>query len=433
MADDPSSPPAAEHRPDGRPVPGDPASTVLSERLLDDLRTLRSFGATGSGVVRPSLSEVDLAARRWLCDRMIDAGLEATIDGVGNVIGRSSRPGPALLLGSHSDTQPTGGWLDGAYGVICGLEVARALADHPDTTGLAVDVVAWVDEEATYLGCLGSRRFCGLLDDAEIEGARNADGVRLVDALAAAGLDGLGARHEPDRHVGYLEAHIEQGANLEREGDRLGVVTTIVGTRTLDVTFAGQQNHAGTTPMPLRRDAGMALVRFAAEIDRAIGELCGPRTVWTVGRIDLHPGAPSIIPGRGLMSLQYRDPDADRLRAIDAAVERVATEVTTATGVEVDVTSPGRPIEPVAMDAGLIAHLEAAAEATAPGRSVAMPSAAVHDAMFVAEVMPAGMLFVPSIGGISHDFAEDTADDDLVLGARALARAAARVLAEHRR
>ncbi|MEM9563104.1 MAG: hydantoinase/carbamoylase family amidase [Actinomycetota bacterium] len=432
MADDRSSPPTAEPRAAARAVPGDPASIVVGERLLDDLRTLRSFGATGTGVVRPSLSEVDLAARRWLRDRMADAGLDATIDGVGNVVGRSTRPGPALLLGSHSDTQPTGGWLDGAYGVICGLEVARALGERPDTADLAVDVVAWVDEEATYLGCLGSRRFCGLLDDDEIERASNADGVRLVDALAAAGLDGIGARHEPDRHIGYLEAHIEQGANLEREGDRLGVVTTIVGTRTLDVTFTGQQNHAGTTPMPLRRDAGMALVRFAAEADRAIGELRGPRTVWTVGRIDLHPGAPSIIPGRGVLSLQYRDPDADRLVAIDAAVERVAVETTAATGVEVEVTSPGRPIEPVAMDPGLIAHLQRAAEATAPGQAVAMPSAAVHDAMFVAEVMPAGMLFVPSIDGISHDFAEDTADDDLVLGAEALAQAAAGILRDHR-
>ena len=407
-----------------------PTPTVDGDRLLDDLRTLRTFGASGSGVVRPSLSPIDLEARRWLRERMTEAGLAAELDGVGNVIGQSPNRGPALLIGSHSDTQPTGGWLDGAYGVICAIEVARALLEDPATADLAVDVVAWIDEEATFLGCLGSRSFCGLLTDDELAAASDVDGRLLTDALADAGLDGVGARHDPDRHIGFLEAHIEQGANLERDGNRLGVVATIVGSRNLTVEFTGQQNHAGTTPMALRRDAGRALVRFAAAIDEAFAGLAGPRTVWTIGRIDLHPGAASIIPGRADLNLQFRDPDPDRLRAMEANVIEVADRVAAADGVDRSIEPSGRPIEPVAMDAGLVAHLEAAAEATAPGRSVTMPSAAIHDAMFLAEVMPAAMLFVPSIGGISHDFAEDTADDDLVLGAQALARAAASILTD---
>jgi N-carbamoyl-L-amino-acid hydrolase len=207
------------------------------------------------------------------------------------------------------------------------------------------------------------------------------------------------------------------------------VVSAIVGYRNLVVEFTGRQNHAGTTPMPLRRDAGRALIRFANEIDAAFESGAGPRTVWTIGRIDLHPGAASIIPGRAELNLQFRDPDGDRLRALEAVVPDVATRVAEATGTEVRLEATGKPAEPVDMDPGFRAHLEEAARVTAPDGSVTMPSGAVHDAMFVAEVMPAAMLFVPSIGGVSHDFSEDTADDDLVLGARALARGAASILA----
>jgi len=258
---------------------------VDADRLLGDLRTLRGFGAIGTGVVRLSLSAVDLEARHWLRDRMREAGLLAEIDGVGNVVGRSPNPGPALLIGSHSDTQPRGGWLDGALGVIYGLEVARALLDDPATAGLAVDPVAWVDEEATFLSCFGSRAYCGLLDRSDIDRASDADGRPLTEALDRAGLGGLpaAARPEPGRHVGYLEGHIEQGANLERDALHIGVVEAIVGIRSFDIHFTGEQNHAGSTPMPLRRDAGMALLRFGARLDDRFRELAGPRTVWTMG------------------------------------------------------------------------------------------------------------------------------------------------------
>ena len=131
-------------------------------RLIDELKHLRTFGAVGAGVVRPSLSPDDMASRRWLRERMVEAGLDAHIDGIGNVIGRSHNRGKALLVGSHSDTQPRGGWLDGAMGVIYGIEIVRAFAEDPATRDVAIDAVAWVDEEATYLGCLGSRSFCGV-------------------------------------------------------------------------------------------------------------------------------------------------------------------------------------------------------------------------------------------------------------------------------
>jgi N-carbamoyl-L-amino-acid hydrolase len=403
------------------------ALTIDPDRLLADLRALRGFGAEGTGVVRLSLSAVDLNARAWLRDRMVDAGLDASIDGVGNVIGRSPAAGPALLIGSHSDTQPTGGWLDGALGVIYGLEIARACAESGEPT-LAVDAVAWIDEEGTFGSCLGSRSFCRLTTPEEIAAARDRDGRSLVDAWKSAGLDGVAAVPEPGRYLGYLEAHIEQGANLERDGNQLGVVTTIVGSRNYTIRFAGQQNHAGTTPMHLRRDAGRALIQLASEVDRVFADLAGPATVWTIGRIDLQPGAASVIPGQAEMHLQFRDPELARLETLEAAMNDVVEGADRDGPVDVAAESAISPVDPVRMDDRLQAHLAAAAEHVAGDRWVSMPSAAVHDAMFVETIMPAAMLFVPSIGGISHDFAENTSDDDIVRGCQALALAASSIL-----
>ena len=271
---------------------------IDGERLLADLRKLRSFGASGPGVVRPALSEIDMAARRWLAVRYGEAGLEASIDGVGNVFGRSRNPGKALLIGSHSDTQPTGGWLDGALGVIYGLEIARALAADPETSGLAVDAVSWQDEEGRFLGCIGSRSFCGLLSADAAAGIHDSDGVALSDAMRAAGLDGVPRQQiEKDRYLGFLEAHIEQGPHLEDAGNLIGVVSGIVGLRGMNLSFHGQQNHAGTTMMARRKDAATALFEFAHRINEEFPAAAGERTVWTMGRVVVSPNAVSIVPG----------------------------------------------------------------------------------------------------------------------------------------
>ena len=401
---------------------------INPERLLKDLKTLRSFGSCGTGVVRPSLSSVDLEARRWLQERMQDIGLDAQIDGVGNVIGRSRNPGTALLIGSHSDTQPTGGWLDGALGVIYALEVARACAEDDNTRHLAIDTVSWIDEEGTYLNCLGSRAFCGRLRFPVGRAAHNQEGKSLSQALREAGLDGRAATPEPSRYRGYLEAHIEQGAYLEGDGKQIGVVSAIVGSRNFTVRFKGQQNHAGTTPMPRRKDAGAALIDFAYHLQREFQQIAGPRTVWTIGRVEFQPGAASIIPGAAEMHLQFRDPELSRLEAFeDKAREQVET-ANRNDPVAVSIEPASGPIAPVDLDADLQQHVAAAAEIHAPGHWQPMPSAAIHDAMYLAGVMPAAMLFVPSIGGISHDFAEDTAEDDIVRGCQVLATAAASIL-----
>jgi len=406
-----------------------PVANIDPDRLLADLDHLRSFGATGTGVVRTSLSPVDMEARRWLAARMEEAGIAARIDGVGNVIGRSPNAGPALAIGSHSDTQPRGGWLDGALGVIYGLEIARALLEDPATAQLAVDPVSWIDEEGTFLGCLGSRSWCGVLDAEAEAQARSTDGVALADALAAAGLDGVAREHiEPGRYAGYLEAHIEQGPYLEEAGLTIGVVTSIVGIRGCTVRFRGEQNHAGTTPMDRRKDAGVAMFDYAVKARERFQALAGERTVWTIGRAVLDPGAPSIIPGRAEMLLQFRDPDDDRLERMESAAVALAEEATARGPVEVTLERARSPITPTVMDQGLQQAIADAAETRVPGRWMRMPSAAGHDPMVIAHHLPCAMLFIPSIGGVSHDFAEDSDRDDIVAGCQVLADAAQAIL-----
>lgn len=397
-------------------------SQIDPARLLADLHALRGIGTYKTGVHRPTYSPQDMQSRHWLADRLADAGLTPEIDGVGNVIGRAGGPGPHLLIGSHIETQPHAGWLDGALGVIYGLEVARAL-------GRNIDVAAWADEEGHFDNFVGSRSFTGALTEADIDRARNRyDGTPLRDALQAAGLAGRPrAQVDPARYRGYLEAHIEQGDELDTSGRRLGVVTSIVAIYQYRIRFHGVQNHAGTTRMAIRKDAGLALVQLAAAIDRRFPEVAGPRSVWTTGRIALEPGAASIVPGGAEMMFQFRDADPQRLTMMHQALEQLVADANAGPcRVELQLMSQSTP---KVMDSAFQDALAAAAEARAPGNWVRMPSGAGHDAQVLAQTMPAGMLFVPSIGGISHHWSEDTKEDDIVLGCQVLADAAAAILA----
>ena len=391
-------------------------------RVLSDLRELARFGAYETGVHRPTFSPEDVAARRWFEDKLAQAGLDASIDGIGNVYGDSTGDGPKILAGSHLESQNHAGWLDGALGMVYALEAARAI-------GHGVDVAAWCDEEGHFGSFMGSRSYVGLLDEPEIDGLANRyDGTPLRQALERAGLAGVPRRQvEPGRHRGFVEAHIEQGDTLESSGLKVGVVTAIVAIWQYRITATGEQNHAGTTSMTRRRDAGLALVRLLAEIDRIFPEICGPRTVWTTGRITLEPGAPSIIPGRAEMLFQFRDVDPAVLDRLDARL-RDLVEDANRTGpcpMEVEVLGQSRP---AAMDEALQGRIETAANAAVPGCAIRMPSGAGHDAQYLARVMPAAMLFVPSIGGISHHWSENTSDEDIALGARVYCDAVAAML-----
>jgi N-carbamoyl-L-amino-acid hydrolase len=407
--------------------------TIDGERLLGDLRRLAEFGRYRTGVHRPTYSPEDMEARHWLAERMREAGLEPEIDGIGNVIGRSAAAdaaGPRLLMGSHSESQPHAGWLDGALGVVYAIEVARALREDPACAGLGgIEAIVFADEEGHYGSFNGSRSFCGELAEEEIDRLANRyDGTPLREALARAGLAGRPrARVDPARYAGFLEAHIEQGDYLESGGLGVGIVTSVVGIWQYRVTFEGQQNHAGTTRMPVRRDAGVALVRLCGAIERRFPEVTGPRSVWTTGRITLDPGAPSIVPGGAEMLFQFRDADPERLRLLERTLEELVAEADRAGPCRCRLEALSRST-PVVMDERFQDALERAAERHAPGQHMRMPSAAGHDAQILARRMPAGMLFVPSIGGISHHWTENTSDENIVLGCQVMATAAETIL-----
>jgi N-carbamoyl-L-amino-acid hydrolase len=397
-------------------------------RVLADLNALRAIGTYKTGVHKPTFSDAHLRSLEWLAARLPEAGLSATIDGIGNVLGTSAKTGPRLLAGSHLESQNYAGWLDGPLGVVYALEAARVLNPASSVHG-SVEVASWCDEEGHFGSFLGSRSFVGGVTEADIDAARDRNSDRSMrQALESAGLAGrarIGA--ERGRHLGYLEAHIEQGDSLESSGLKIGIVTSIVGIWQYRIAFAGEQNHAGTTRMVIRKDAGLALAKFCVAIDDSFPKLCGPRTVWTTGRITLDPGAPSIIPGRAEMLFQIRDDDPAVIERLEAKLRGMADEAgrNGPCGVAVERIRTGAPAR---MDSRFQDAIEAASAACAEGKSVRMPSAAGHDAQVLATIMPAAMLFVPSIGGVSHHWTENTDDADIVTGAEVFVEACRRLL-----
>ncbi|MEM8538639.1 MAG: Zn-dependent hydrolase [Pseudomonadota bacterium] len=385
--------------------------SVDPNRFLADLHKLREFGASGvvKGVIRPAYSQADIAARQWLAGRLTQAGLEPHFDPVGNLFGLA--PGSSFLMGSHSDSQPEGGWLDGALGVIAALEIARS-TDQP------ISVVSFQDEEGRFGVTTGSAVWSGGLRLEQADQLVDGSGISFCAARSVMA-DMSRGFVEPSRFRGFIEMHIEQGPALDATGQHIGVVTDIVGIRDMSITFEGQQNHAGTTPMHLRRDAFQAVSLFNARLNDRFRNVVTPQTVWTIGRVDLHPNASSIVPGRAGFSMQWRDGDRDRLIRMEEIIRSTAQEVADELSMTLSY-GPMLGLEPTAMDPTLRAALERGADHVAPGRWRNMPSGALHDATNVSRLMPVAMLFVPSINGISHDFAEDTAEDDLVAGLRVL-------------
>jgi N-carbamoyl-L-amino-acid hydrolase len=404
------------------------AFSVDGARVLADLRALRAIGRYKTGVHRPTFSDAHMRALKWLLEQLPAARLSGTIDGIGNVLGVSAKSGPRLLAGSHLESQNFAGWLDGPLGVVYALEAARLINADSDSPA-AVEIAAWCDEEGHFGQFLGSRSYVGAVTEAEIDAARDRNTQRTMrEALANVGLARRPrVRAERGQHIGYLEAHIEQGDRLESNALQIGIVTSIVGIWQYRITFLGEQNHAGTTRMEIRRDAGLALARFCVEIDDCFPKLCGPRTVWTTGQIALDPGAPSIIPGRAEMLFQIRDDDPPVIDRLENKLGSMAAEVT-ARGRCSAAVERIRTGAPALMDTKFQEAIEAASQLFAPGKSARMPSGAGHDAQVLATIMPAGMLFVPSIGGISHHFTENTDDADIVTGAEVFVEACRRLL-----
>src|SRR6476469_3009659 len=342
---------------------------VDGARVLADLNTLRGIGAYKTGVHKPTFSEPHMRSLEWLAGRLPEAGLAAEIDGIGNVLGTTTKSGPKLLAGSHLESQNYAGWLDGPLGVVYALEAARVINSEPGVKG-AVEVAAWCDEEGHFGHFLGSRSYVGGVTDADIDAARDrTSGRTMRQALREVGLAGRPrVTAERGRHIGYLEAHIEQGETLESSGLAIGVVTSIVGIWQYRINFAGEQNHAGTTRMAVRRDAGLALARFCVDVDDRFPKLAGPRTVWTTGRITLDPGAPSIIPGGAEMLFQIRDDNPAIVARLEELLRTIADEANAQGGCSV---TPARIRTgvPALMDARFQNAIEAASTALAGGRS----------------------------------------------------------------
>jgi N-carbamoyl-L-amino-acid hydrolase len=400
---------------------------ISPERLHADLAAVNAFGAVAGrrGVNRPSFSDADMAARRWLLGRMVAAGLAARMEAVGNVIGRwETGTGPAVLAGSHLDTVPEGGPLDGALGVLAALEAVRAMREAGVRPVRPVEVICTADEEGRFGGMLGSEAMCGLLAPGWVDGATADDGTRLACAMRAQGLDpaacGAAAR-DPAGIAVFLELHIEQGPVLERAGEAIGIARGVSGCFNWTVTLRGEANHSGTTPMEGRRDAFRGMADFGAALDAVIAEAGGPETRLTVGKAALSPGFPHSIAGQARFSLIGRDPEEGAMRRVAGACRRRLEACAARHGLGLTVAEASW-LSPVALDAGVAAGLLADAAALGlPHR--AMTSGAGHDAQTFGRVAPAGLIFIPSTGGISHAPEEHSPPEAIEAGVALLARA----------
>jgi N-carbamoyl-L-amino-acid hydrolase len=392
-------------------------------RLESSLVTLAAIGrdpATG-GMVRTAFSEADLEARHWLMSGLAAAGLTVRVDPAGNIIGRlegtESGKG-ALVLGSHIDTVPQGGRFDGAVGVLTALEIVRSLGDLGIRPRHPIEVVSFTDEEG---GLVGSRAWLGALTEADR--AREYGGRLLAEALRGLGLDPARldeARRNPSELAAYLEVHIEQGRLLEREGLQIGLVEGIVALDEYEITVLGQANHAGTTRMADRHDPMAAAARMVGEVREQVRRIGGD-LVGTVGRIEARPGAPNVIPAEVRFTVDIRDPSRLVLDgAIQGLQERFA-RIAVEEGVEVVWRTLQR-IPPAPADPRVLQALTEAVTAYGYPHRV-MPSGAGHDAQSVAQLAPMGMLFVPSIGGVSHSPAEATRYEDIAAAGDVLLQA----------
>ncbi|ACA15858.1 amidase, hydantoinase/carbamoylase family [Methylobacterium sp. 4-46] len=396
--------------------------TIDAARFLDRLRALAGVGRDAQGrLTRLAASDADRAGRDAVAGWMREAGLEVRVDRIGNLLGLwrpEGAQGDPVMIGSHIDTVVDAGAYDGCVGVLAGLAVVEALREAGGRPAHPLAVAAFTNEEGVRYApdMLGSLVYAGGLAAEAALATVGVDGTVLGEELSRIGYAGP---HAPGflRPRAYVELHVEQGPVLEREGTAIGAVAAVQGISWQEVTIEGAANHAGTTPMALRRDAGVAAARVVTWL-RARARAGNGRSVATVGRLRLEPEAINVIPARAVFTVDLRDPDAGRLAALEADLAERLDQVARAEDVAVTVRRLAR-FDPVAFDPGLVRAIEAAA--TRRGLSVRrMISGAGHDAQMMARLCPAAMIFVPSAGGISHSPHEHTSEAELVAGATVL-------------
>jgi N-carbamoyl-L-amino-acid hydrolase len=383
--------------------------SISLPRLTSRINALARFGALpGGGVTRMCWSPPHEEARTWLLGELRSAGLEAWVDPAGNIFGGTGIGGlspekPVVLTGSHIDTVPEGGILDGALGVLAGLECLQTIRESGARHARPLAVAAWSDEEGRYGSLFGSRAFCGLLDVVRLDEMASVDGVRLVDAMARAGFDAHRApqaRVPPGAVNAYVELHIEQGPRLEEAGIPIGVVEAIVGVRRSRVIFHGQADHAGTTPMERRRDAFLAAADYALRVREHVVTRGSKASVTNFGVVHVHPGASNIVPGRAELVHEMRDPDVAVLERLAGECVALAREVAGTRQLRVEI-QPMSATTPALCSPRVQAVTEKVC-ATLGLATRRLYSAAGHDAQNLTRVTDSGMIFIPSLGGRSH-------------------------------
>ncbi|CAM5762433.1 Zn-dependent hydrolase [Bosea minatitlanensis] len=398
--------------------------SIDAKRLWNDLmETARIGGTARGGIRRLTLSEEDRRVRDWFKAECEKLGCTVQVDEVGNMF--ATRPGrdgtlPPIAMGSHLDTQPTGGKFDGVLGVLAGLECLRTLHAADYETHAPIMLVNWTNEEGSRFApaMLGSGVHAGVFDRAYADSRLDSEGTSFAHAIEAISYRGdvpAGAT----RIGAMFELHIEQGPILEAEGDTIGVVTGVQGMRWYDVEIGGRESHAGSTPMAMRRDALPAAAALVLAVQGA-ARAC-PGAVATVGTIAVHPGSRNVIPGAASLSVDLRHPDAGALDGIEAAIEQALAAICTEQGVSGTLRriwdSP-----PVPFDPRCLASVRHAAGSLGY-RMREITSGAGHDAAYIARVAPTAMIFVPCAGGLSHNEAEEASFGDCGAGAQVLLRA----------
>ncbi|MDF2179437.1 Zn-dependent hydrolase [Aliiglaciecola sp. CAU 1673] len=406
-----------------------PQVHIELSRLQNDLLELAHIGydPISKGINRPGFSEADMQARRWLMDKLEKEGFSAALDSAGNVIG-SLYPdwdGPVVAMGSHIDSVPCGGMFDGTLGVLAGLECMRVARDLKLDLKFPFEIYAFAEEEGRFGGMMGVQAITGQLTPDWLEKAHDASHKLLKDEMEKCGLnaiDALNARVDPKHFHAFLELHIEQGPVLERIGKPIGVVEAISGVYKWLVRLIGKANHAGTAPMDMRSDAFMGLADFAHEIPRIISEEGTDKSRLTVGKVELKPGYAHTVPGEAEFTLVGRDTDPQIMRNLADACRKVLSSIARKHNLMFEFEQMSW-LEPQAMSDQVVKAFCNQAKKLEL-EHVVMPSGAGHDAQYMAQVTPTGMIFVPSVGGVSHAPDEWTHWQDIEKGANLLLQTA---------
>ena len=383
---------------------------VSIARIEHDILTVSRFGFNEAdrGVYRQGFSPEDMAARAWLREQFEGLGMTHRMDGAGNVIGRYDPAGrgadvPAVVIASHVDSVPASGMFDGVLGVVAGLEVVRTMKENGVEPLFPVEVIATSEEEGRFGGMLGAQAMTGHLTREWLESAADETGVKLVDAMQAAGLDPAQALHayrRPETIRAFLELHVEQGPVLDIEKTTIGIVEGISGVFKWMVRLIGKADHAGTAPMDMRADALMGMVDFAHEIPRIIDEEGTDKSRITIGHVACKPGFPHTVPGEVDFTIVGRDLDHDTMKALAEACERVLSAIARRHKLHFEYEQMSW-LAPAYCDRGIMDLIEARTKALGYSYKI-MPSGAGHDVQFFCEHTRAGLFFVPSVKGVSH-------------------------------